>query len=142
MSKKGGGTKRCAINTLCFQVVVAVFHHAQRRVVLKLGDPHRYKTQGFAPDLVMCRLQPKARSAAWQLEYKTGRVYAHPVGDQFLEGLGECPRRDLAMELDGAVLRERVGEGEGVELDVRIPVCEPLEDRSNDAPSAEARSRM
>ena len=63
-----------------------------------------------------------------------GTCETHSICDKFLQPSSERFRRHLAMQSQSAVLRKRFRQSERVQLNVCIPMSEPLEYRGDDVP--------
>jgi hypothetical protein len=72
------------------------------------------------------------RRPSQKLRQRVQDGFAHAIGDQSFKRLSESSRRDFLVELFAAVLRERFDERERVQLYIRIPVSEALQDSRDD----------
>ena len=102
------------------------------------------KDGSFSKSPVHSAMSPSARRRTFSCVFcgivwvglwrKTRRTCTHPVGNEFLESLGKCTGRNLAVDFYPTVLGEGLGKRKRVELDVRRPVCQALEDCGDDIP--------
>ena len=124
--------ERKSRHTLGFKRLVAFVHDAQRWIGLERFGPLLDERQGPLPNFLV-RILPHPESSVYHsLALGIDARQTYPIGNKLLHPLRETPRRKLAMQLNSAVLLQRLGKGERKELYIGRPMRQSFQDRCDD----------
>ena len=118
--------------TSALEAVVTLAHNADRVVLLEVVHPFFNQRESSLLHFVVCVLFVAIATSVGR--WNTSLRASHPVCNEPVQALRESSRRNLAMNLDAAILCQGLRQRERVQLDVGEAVREPREDGSNDVP--------
>ena len=116
--------------TSALEAVVTLAHNADRIVLLEVVHPFFNQRESSLLHFVVCVLFVAIATLVGR--WNTSLRASHPVCNEPIQALRESSRCNLAVDLDTAVLCQRLRQRERVQLDVGEAVCEPLEDSGDD----------